>query len=116
MRQPRFATAMRGFDRTEVTAFLEEAANDYETALRENERLHGEIIRLEASLDQFRELENSLKSTLISAQQVSDDMRENAQKEAARIVREAEGEADLAEGESAVACSKRWSATSTACG
>ena len=96
MRQPRFATSMRGFDRSEVTAFLEEAANDYETALRENERLHGEIIRLEASLSQFKELESSLKSTLISAQRVSDDMRETAQKEATQIVREAQGQADLA--------------------
>jgi cell division initiation protein len=98
MRQPRFATSMRGYDRTEVNAFLEEAANDYETALRDNERLHGEIIRLEASLDQFRQLENSLKATLISAQRVSDDMRENAQKDAARILRDAEGEAALVRG------------------
>ena len=56
MRQPRFGTAMRGFDKNEVTAFLEEASTDYENALRENERLRGEIIRLEASLNQFREL------------------------------------------------------------
>ena len=95
MRQPRFGTAMRGFDRTEVTAFLEEASTDYENALRENERLRGEIVRLEASLNQFRELEGSLKATLMSAQKVGDDMRLNATNEAARIVREAEGRADL---------------------
>jgi cell division initiation protein len=98
MRQTRFATSLRGFDKNEVTAFLDEAANDYETALRENERLHGEIIRLEASLEQFKQLENSLKSTLISAQRVSDDMREHAQKESAQIVRDAEGEALLIRG------------------
>ena len=95
MRQPRFGTKMRGFDRTEVTAFLEEAATDYEHALRENDRLRGEIVRLEASLNQFRELEGSLKSTLMSAQKVGDDMRENAQQEAARIMRDAEAQADL---------------------
>ena len=95
MRQPRFGTAMRGFDRNEVIAFLEEASTDYENALRENERLRGEIMRLEGSLNQFRELESSLKATLMSAQKVGDDMRDTAQKEAARIVREAEGRADL---------------------
>jgi cell division initiation protein len=95
LRQPRFGTAMRGFDRTEVTAFLEEAATDYEHALRENDRLRGEIVRLEASLNQFRELEGSLKSTLMSAQKVGDDMRENAQQEAARIIRDAEARADV---------------------
>ena len=95
MRQPRFGTAMRGFDKNEVIAFLEEASTDYENALRENERLRGEIIRLEASLNQFRELEGSLKATLMSAQKVGDDMRLTATNEAARIVREAEGRADL---------------------
>jgi cell division initiation protein len=95
MRQPRFGTAMRGFDRAEVVHFLEEAATDYENALRENDRLRGEIIRLESSLNQFRELEGSLKSTLMSAQKVGDDMRDTATKEAARIVREAEGRADI---------------------
>lgn len=95
MRQPRFGTAMRGFNRLEVMAFLEEAATDYENALRENDRLRQDIVRLEASLNQFRELEGSLKSTLMSAQKVADDMRENAAKDAARIVREAEGRAEL---------------------
>ena len=95
MRQPRFGTTFRGYGRNEVTTFLEEAANDYENALRENERLRAEIVRLEASLNQFRELEGSLKNTLMNAQKLADEMRENATREAARIVREAEGRAEL---------------------
>lgn len=95
LRQSKFSTAMRGFDRAEVTAFLLEAADGYEQALRENERLRQELLRLEASLSQYRELEGSLKSTLMSAQKVADDMRENAEREATRIVREAEGKAEL---------------------
>jgi cell division initiation protein len=95
LRQTRFKTAMRGFDKNEVTALLEEVAADYENALRENERLRSDLVRLEASLSQHRELEGSLKSTLISAQKVADDMRENAANEAARIVREAEGRSEL---------------------
>jgi cell division initiation protein len=95
MRQARFGAAMRGFDKTEVAAFLEEASGDYEHALRENERLRQQIAALEAGLNQYRELEGSLKTTLMSAQKVADDMRENAHQEAARIIREAEGRADL---------------------
>lgn len=95
MRQREFGAAMRGFDRSEVTAFLVEAAGEYELALRENDRLRQEIIRLEASLHQFRELEGSLKSTLMSAQKIADDMRENAVKESQRILREAEGQAEV---------------------
>jgi|SRR5688572_22109271 len=96
MRQRRFATAMRGYDRQEVTVFLTEAAIDYENALRDNDRLRQEIIRLKASLNQFRELEGSLKSTLMSAQKVADDMHENAVRESSRLVQDAEARAELA--------------------
>lgn len=97
LRQSRFKTAMRGFDKSEVTALLEAVADDYENALRENDKLRQEIARLDASLAQHRELEASLKNTLISAQKVADDMRETAHAEAARIIREAEGRAELAQ-------------------
>ena len=95
VRQVKFALAMRGFDRGEVSSFLLEVADGFDQAMRENERLRQDMARLEATLAQYRELETSLKSTLISAQKVADDMRGNAQQEAARIVREAEGHADL---------------------
>jgi cell division initiation protein len=95
MRQARFGSAMRGFDRSEVTTFLLEASEAYEQALRDNDRLRHEVGRLEAALAQHRELEHSLKTTLMSAQKVADDMRENAAAEATRLVREAEGRAEL---------------------
>lgn len=95
VRQAKFSAAMRGFDKAEVTAFLQEAAEGYEQALRENDRIRQEVARLEASLNQYRELEAGLKTTLLSAQKVADDMRQNAAQEAARIVREAEGRAEL---------------------
>ena len=94
-RQRTFAAAMRGYDRQEVAAFLTEAAADYEGVLRENDRLRQEILRLKTSLTQFRELEGSLKSMLISAQKIADDMKENAVQEAARLVSEAEARAEL---------------------
>jgi cell division initiation protein len=96
MRQRRFATAMRGYDRQEVTVFLTEAALDYESALRENDRLRQEILKLKASLNQFRELEGGMKTMLVSAQKVADDMHENASQEAARILGDAESRAELA--------------------
>ena len=95
MRMARFGSAVRGFAKGEVTAFLEEAATDYESALRENERLRQQIAGLEAAITQYRELEGSLKTTLLSAQKVGDDIRQTAQQEAARIVREAQGQAEL---------------------
>jgi cell division initiation protein len=95
VRQAKFSSAIRGYEKAEVNAFLLEAADGYEQAMRENERLRQEVIRLEASIRQYRELEGALKGALMSAQKVSEDMKINAQQEAARIVREAEGHVEL---------------------
>jgi cell division initiation protein len=95
VRQAKFNSAMRGYEKAEVNAFLLETADGYEQALRENERLRQEVMRLEAALIQYRELEGTLKSALMSAHKASDDMKESAQLEAGRIVREAEGHVEL---------------------
>jgi cell division initiation protein len=95
MRQPRFRSALRGFDRTEVVAFLREAADDYEHALREIDRLQQDLAQREALLAEHREQEANLRNTLLTAQKLADDIRETAHKEARTIVREAEGRADL---------------------
>jgi cell division initiation protein len=95
LRQQRFGTSLRGFDKIEVTSFLLAVADDYETALRETDRLRQDLSRMEAILNQHREQEKSLQSTLITAQKLADDIRKNAELEAQRIIREAEGRSDL---------------------
>ena len=95
LRQQRFATSLRGFDKIEVTSFLLAVADDYETALRETDRLRQDLSRMEAILHEHREQEKSLQSTLITAQKLADDIRKNAELEAQRIIREAEGRSDL---------------------
>ena len=94
MRQQRFKTAMRGYDRTEVVAFLTEAADDYEHAMREIDRLRGDLMRMEALLAEHRHRENNLRDTLLTAQRLSDELKDSAQTEAKLIVREAQGRAD----------------------
>ena len=47
---------MRGFDRSEIAVFLEKDPRDYETTLRENERLRQQIVRLKVSINEFHEL------------------------------------------------------------
>ena len=95
LRQQKFKTAFRGFDRTEVVAFLTEAADDYEHALREIDRLRQDLRRMEALLLDHREREATLRNTLTTAQKLSDGMKEAAQNEARMIVREAEGRGEL---------------------
>jgi cell division initiation protein len=95
LRQQRFKSTLRGFDKVEVTSFLAAVADDYEQALRETDRLRQELTRMEAALSEHREHEQSLKATMVTAQRLSDDIKAQAEQEAKRVVREAEGRSDL---------------------
>ena len=95
MRQTTFASGWRGYSREAVRTFLVDASESYELALRENERLRQDIERLVASLQQYRDLETGLKSTLVHAQKVADDVRASAALEADRVVKDAQGRAEL---------------------
>lgn len=95
LRQPRFRTVMRGFDKAEVVQIMTEAADDFEHALRENDRLRQDLVRVEALLTEHREREANLRNTLLTAQRLADEIKEAAQNEARLIVKEAQGRADL---------------------
>ena len=95
LRQQRFQTVMRGYDRGEVQAFLLEVADDYENALRDSDKLRQDVAKLDAVLSEHRGQERNLRNTLLSAQKMADEVKEQADKQAAIIVKEAEGRADL---------------------
>src|SRR5438477_4537438 len=95
LRQLKFRTTFRGFDRAEVLALLAEVADDYENALREVDKLRQEVSKMEALLAQHREHERDLRNTLMTAQKLSDDIKANADAQAKQIIREAEGRSDL---------------------
>jgi cell division initiation protein len=106
LRQQRFRSAFRGFDKVEVTAFLVAVADDYEQALREADRLRHDLMRMEAVLAEHREHEKNLQATMLTAQKLSDDIKATAESDAKRIlalaeaegkriVREAENRSDL---------------------
>jgi len=95
LRQQRFRIGLRGFDKVEVTAFLAAVADDYEQALRETDRLRQELTKMEAVLNENREAERTLRNTLLTAQRLADEMKEHAEQEGKRILREAEGRASL---------------------
>lgn len=95
LRQPRFRSALRGFDKVEVSSLLTAAADDYEHALRETDKLRQEVARLDGALREQREQEHGLKATLLTAQKLADDIKASAQEEAHRIIREAHSRSDL---------------------
>ncbi len=95
LRNQRFRKAFRGFDTIEVTSFLGAVADDYEQALRETDQLRQNLARLEAMLNEHREHEKNLRNTLLTAQRLSDGIKNNAEEEARRLLREAEGRSAL---------------------
>ena len=95
LRQQQFRSSMRGYDREEVTAFLAEVSADYETALQEADKMRQEVARLEGLVSMHREHEDNLRNTLLTAQRLADEVKEAATQQAAAVVREAEGRADL---------------------
>jgi cell division initiation protein len=95
MRQQRFKTVFRGFDKAEVVGFLTEAADDYEHALREIDRLRQDLVRVESLLTEHRDRESNLRNTLLTAQRLSDEIKDAAQNEARLVVKEAQGRSDL---------------------
>jgi cell division initiation protein len=95
LRQAKLTVTFRGYDKNEVDALLNEVADDYEQALRETDRLHQEVTRLESLLAEHREHERNLRNTLLTAQRLSDEIRDHAEQESRRMVEEAESRADL---------------------
>jgi cell division initiation protein len=95
LRQQRFNTAFRGYDRIEVSSFLLAVADDYEQALRETDRLRQDVIRMEAALAEHRDNERTLKMTLIAAQKMAEEIKASAEEDAARLLAEAQSRADL---------------------
>ena len=56
LRQQRFRSAFRGFDKVEVASFLTAVADDYEQALRETDKLRQDLAQMEAALNEHRSL------------------------------------------------------------
>jgi cell division initiation protein len=89
IRKQTFKRSMRGFDISEVTAFLEAVAAEFEGLVRENTSFAERMRELDEKIDDYRRLESTLKETLVRAQQTSAEQVENARKEANLTLQEA---------------------------
>ncbi len=95
IRQQQFTVKMfRGFDTQEVDTFLEDLASDYEALLKENSLLKEQLQALEERTRGLEEREKVLQETLMMTQRLVEEMKENARREAAVIIRESESQAE----------------------
>jgi len=91
IRQQQFTVRMfRGFDPSEVDAFLEDVADDYEALLKDNALLKEQLAALEERSRGVIEREKNLQEVLVTSQRLVDEMKAAAKREAELIVREAE--------------------------
>jgi cell division initiation protein len=89
-----FGSRWRGFDQEEVRAYLNLVGEELATLQREHDRLEQEVSTLRMMVEEHRHREAILKNTLLTAQRVSEEIKENARKQSENVVREAELQAD----------------------
>jgi cell division initiation protein len=90
IRQQQFSVRMRGFDRQEVEAFLDDVAEDYESVVKENAILKEQLATLEERSRNITEHERTLQETLVTTHRLTEEMKQAAKREADMIVRDAE--------------------------
>jgi cell division initiation protein len=89
-----FGKRWRGFDRDEVRTYLNYVAEEFALLQRERDSLSQEVQTFHALVDDYRSRETILKNTLLTTQRLTEEMKENARKQADAVVHEAEIKAD----------------------
>src|SRR5918999_270721 len=95
VRRKEFKSSFRGYDQNEVDDFLDAVADEFERNYTENQRMREEVSSLRDRLQQFEDLEGSIRDALVHAEQASNDLRRAAAQEAEGIKQSAQREADF---------------------
>jgi cell division initiation protein len=93
IKRQEFSKVMRGYDVSEVAAFLERVADEIEELQTQNEELKKDLEFANSKVTEFRRIEKNLQETLIKAQETSAKSMEAAKKQAVLILKDAEGKA-----------------------
>jgi cell division initiation protein len=86
-------TSLFGYNRGATDRLLAEIVSSFEDVWRERADLADKVEQLESDLVRYRELEGLLRTTLVSAERASQEVKEQARKEAELVVSEAHAEA-----------------------
>lgn len=85
-----FKKSLRGYDVDEVDAFLETVSSHYEKLLVDNKNLTEKVKSLMADIDIYKENESNLQRAIIKAQDIAEEVIQNAKKRSEIIIKEAE--------------------------
>lgn len=89
-----FDTSFRGYNVDQVNDYLDIIVAEFERLIQENNRLTQELSVATEKNEYFAQLQESLNSSIVVAQEAADRLKQNARKEAELILYEAERDAD----------------------
>jgi cell division initiation protein len=95
IRRKEFKSSFRGYDANQVDDFLDAVADEFERNYTENQRMREEVSSLRDRLQQFEDLEGSIRAALVHAEQASNDLRRAATSEAEGLRQSAQRKADF---------------------
>lgn len=90
----RFASRLKGYDVQEVHDFQRMVAHDYESMLHENESLKDRLRQLEDRVKELAGHEQMLREAIVTAQNMSEDLKRTAIRESEMMVGQAEVRAE----------------------
>jgi cell division initiation protein len=93
IRHIKLSRSLFGYDRPVIDELLEDIVESFEQVWRERADLADKIERVEEDLVRYRELETLLRTTLVSAERASQDLKEQARRETQVMLDEAHAEA-----------------------
>ena len=88
-----FLRAFRGLKAEDVYDHLKIVAVTFEDILRQNKALSERIRQLEETVEEYRQMEATLKNTLISSQKIGEELKEEAERKSSLLLQEADLEA-----------------------
>lgn len=89
-----FGRALRGYNPAKVEQFRDQIAEELERLARINQDLDSKARSFHEQLRAFRERDKALNDALVSAQQLRGELREQADREAELVLREARAEGE----------------------
>lgn len=98
-----FKRAVRGYDTDLVDDFLDLVAERLEELVKQNMSLSDKLARVEEQIGEYKQRDRAMTDALVSAQQVREEVRRQAEKEAELRHREAQAEASAIRAEAAAA-------------
>ena len=93
IRHIKLSRSLFGYSRRVIDKLLEDIVDSFEQVWRERADLADKIERVEEDLVRYRELETLLRTTLVSAERASQELREQARRETQVMLEEAHAEA-----------------------